>query len=170
MSWGLTADALGSCTGFQMLLLPVPQPHICRSRMRINEEALARMTMTVSFNIHHQGGGASASPLCGTRADRSGLREAAWCGREVIFSSGHERYCCVCNPRSSPQGQTAMWHQQPHCCLMCSNADGKENRQGTFSHYFAVLKMIYINSKFTYIGEKNTNKSTDLIIKHMQNP
>lgn len=72
--------------------------------MRINEEAPARMTMTVSLNMHHQGGGASASPLCGTTAVRLGLREAAWCGREVIFSGGHERYCCACATPHFPPG------------------------------------------------------------------
>lgn len=46
--------------------------------------------------------------LCGTRAVRLGLREAAWSGREVIFSAGHECYCCMCTP--PPRGTR-------QCCI-----------------------------------------------------
>lgn len=71
MSCGLTADPLGSRFRCCFCLC-------CSSlvslRMRINEEAPARVTMTASFNIHHQRAGTSANPLCGTTAVRLGLR------------------------------------------------------------------------------------------------
>lgn len=78
--------------------------------------------------------------FCGTRAVRLGLREAASCRREVIFSGGHERYCCV-RATPPPRGTQQCCISTPAaalCAARCSNTDGKDraNRGHIFMQQF----------------------------------